>query len=80
MGDPLLFSYLKQVQLDVTAEYPDLVEPGDWQRHFESDEVVVLLPARKLLSQVSPKHLQVIGAGMSQVETGKAHVDGAVDP
>ncbi len=80
MENPLPFSYLKQVQLDVVAEYPDLVELGDWQRHFESVEVVVLLPARKLLSQVSPKNFQVIGAGMSQVETGNAHVCGAVDP
>jgi nucleoside-diphosphate-sugar epimerase len=37
---------LKQVQPDIIAEYADLAEPGDWQRHFESAEVVVMLQAQ----------------------------------
>jgi nucleoside-diphosphate-sugar epimerase len=37
---------LKQVQPDVTGEYADLAEPGDWQRHFEDAEVVVMLQAQ----------------------------------
>ena len=34
---------LKQVQPDITAEYADLAESGDWLRHFEGAEVVVML-------------------------------------
>lgn len=37
---------LKQVQPDITAEYADLAEPGDWQRHFDDAEVVVMLQAQ----------------------------------
>ncbi|PZN86195.1 MAG: NAD-dependent dehydratase [Candidatus Methylumidiphilus alinenensis] len=37
---------LKQVQPDITAEYADLAKPGDWQRHFEKAEVVVMLQAQ----------------------------------
>src|ERR1035437_16987 len=37
---------LKQVQPDITVEYADLAEPGDWRRHFESAEVVVMLQAQ----------------------------------
>ena len=37
---------LKQVQPDITAEYADLAEPGDWLRHFEGAEVVVMLQAQ----------------------------------
>jgi nucleoside-diphosphate-sugar epimerase len=37
---------LKQVQPDITVEYADLGEPGDWQRHFEDAEVVVMLQAQ----------------------------------
>lgn len=37
---------LKQVQPDITAEYADLAEPGDWLRHFEDAEVVVMLQAQ----------------------------------
>ncbi len=37
---------LKQVQPDITAEYADLAEPGDWQRHFAEAEVVVMLQAQ----------------------------------
>ena len=37
---------LKQVQPDITAEYADLAEPGDWQRHFESADVIVMLQAQ----------------------------------
>jgi nucleoside-diphosphate-sugar epimerase len=34
---------LKRVQPDVTVEYADLAEPGDWQRHFLGADVVVML-------------------------------------
>jgi nucleoside-diphosphate-sugar epimerase len=37
---------LKQVQPDITAEYADLAEPGDWQRHFEDAQAVVMLQAQ----------------------------------
>jgi nucleoside-diphosphate-sugar epimerase len=37
---------LKQVQPDITVEYADLAESGDWQRHFEGAEVVVMLQAQ----------------------------------
>lgn len=37
---------LKQVQPDIIAEYADLAELGDWQRHFEGAEVVVMLQAQ----------------------------------
>lgn len=37
---------LKQVQPDIVAEYADLAEPGDWQRHFVGADVVVMLQAQ----------------------------------
>jgi nucleoside-diphosphate-sugar epimerase len=37
---------LKQVQPDITAEYADLAEPGDWQRHFVGADAVVMLQAQ----------------------------------
>lgn len=37
---------LRQVQPDITAEYADLAEPGDWQRRFVDAEVVVMLQAQ----------------------------------
>ena len=37
---------LKQVQPDITTEYADLALPGNWQRHFEGTEVVVMLQAQ----------------------------------
>lgn len=37
---------LRQVQPDTTVEYADLAEPGNWQRHFEGAEVVVMLQAQ----------------------------------
>lgn len=37
---------LKQVQPDITVEYADLAEPGNWQRHFEGAQVVVMLQAQ----------------------------------
>jgi nucleoside-diphosphate-sugar epimerase len=37
---------LRQVQPDITAEYADLAEPGEWQRHFENADVVVMLQAQ----------------------------------
>ncbi|MES2943613.1 MAG: NAD-dependent epimerase/dehydratase family protein [Pseudomonadota bacterium] len=37
---------LKQVQPEVTAEFADLAEPGDWERHFDGAEVVVMLQAQ----------------------------------
>ncbi|MCI0552465.1 MAG: NAD-dependent epimerase/dehydratase family protein, partial [Anaerolineae bacterium] len=36
---------LEKLQPDVTAEYGDLAEPGNWQRHFKGAEVVVMLQA-----------------------------------
>jgi len=37
---------LKKVEPGITAEYADLAEPGDWQRHFAEAEVVVMLQAQ----------------------------------
>ena len=37
---------LKQVQPDITTEYADLAVPGDWLRHFDGAEVVVMLQAQ----------------------------------
>jgi nucleoside-diphosphate-sugar epimerase len=37
---------LKEVQPDITVEYADLAEPGDWQRYFQDAEVVVMLQAQ----------------------------------
>ena len=37
---------LKQVQPDITTEYADLAELGNWQRHFEGAEVIVMLQAQ----------------------------------
>ncbi|MEJ2756597.1 MAG: NAD-dependent epimerase/dehydratase family protein, partial [Gammaproteobacteria bacterium] len=37
---------LRQVQPDVTAEYADLAETGDWQQHFEDADAVVMLQAQ----------------------------------
>ena len=37
---------LRRVQPDVTAEFADLAEPGEWQRHFAGAQVVVMLQAQ----------------------------------
>ncbi|MEB0122544.1 NAD-dependent epimerase/dehydratase family protein [Pseudomonas sp. CCI1.2] len=37
---------LKNTQPDITTEFADLAEPGDWQRHFVGAEVVVMLQAQ----------------------------------
>lgn len=37
---------LQQCQPDITVEYADLAKPGDWQRHFEQADVVVMLQAQ----------------------------------
>jgi nucleoside-diphosphate-sugar epimerase len=37
---------LRKVQPDITAEYADLSEPGDWQRYFEDADAVVMLQAQ----------------------------------
>jgi len=37
---------LKQVQPDITVEYADLAEAGEWQRHFVGADVVVMLQAQ----------------------------------
>jgi len=37
---------LQQVQPDITVEYADLAEPGEWQRHFVGADVVVMLQAQ----------------------------------
>ena len=37
---------LRAVQPDVICEYADLAEPGDWQHHISSADVVVMLQAQ----------------------------------
>lgn len=37
---------LHSVQPDITAEYADVAHPGEWQRHFDGAEVVVMLQAQ----------------------------------
>ncbi len=37
---------LSKVQPDITVEFADLAEPGDWMRHFQGAEVVVMLQAQ----------------------------------
>lgn len=37
---------LKEVQPDIVTEYADLAELGEWQRHFQSADVVVMLQAQ----------------------------------
>jgi nucleoside-diphosphate-sugar epimerase len=37
---------LKQVQPGIVTEYADLSELGDWQRHFQNADVVVMLQAQ----------------------------------
>lgn len=37
---------LKRIQPDIIAEYADLAEPGDWQRHFTGADAVVMLQAQ----------------------------------
>lgn len=37
---------LAQVQPDIVTEYADLAEAGEWQRHFEGADVVVMLQAQ----------------------------------
>lgn len=37
---------LKRVHPEIAAEYADLAEPGDWQRHFVGADVVVMLQAQ----------------------------------
>ena len=37
---------LQHVQPDIVAEYADLAEPGDWQRHFAGADAVVMLQAQ----------------------------------
>lgn len=37
---------LRQVHPDIVAEYADLAEPGEWQRHFEGADAVVMLQAQ----------------------------------
>jgi len=37
---------LKQVQPDITVEYADLAEPGEWVRHFDEADAVVMLQAQ----------------------------------
>jgi len=39
-------SVLKEIHPDVIAEYADLAEPGQWQRHFVDADVVVMLQAQ----------------------------------
>jgi len=37
---------LRRVQPDITVEYADLSQPGDWRAHFEGADVVVMLQAQ----------------------------------
>ena len=37
---------LRQSHSDIVAEYADLAEPGDWQRHFTGADAVVMLQAQ----------------------------------
>lgn len=37
---------LKKTQPDITTEFADLAEPGEWQKHFVGAEVVVMLQAQ----------------------------------
>ena len=37
---------LRRVQPEITVEYADLAEPGDWQRHLVGADVVVMLQAQ----------------------------------
>ena len=37
---------LKRVQPDIVAEYADVATHGDWQRHFDGADVVVMLQAQ----------------------------------
>ena len=37
---------LKRVQPSITVEFADLSELGDWQRHFEGADTVVMLQAQ----------------------------------
>jgi nucleoside-diphosphate-sugar epimerase len=37
---------LQKVQPDITCVYADVAEPGDWQRHFDGADVVVMLQAQ----------------------------------
>jgi len=37
---------LKRLHPDITAEYADLAEKGDWERHFEAADALVMLQAQ----------------------------------
>jgi nucleoside-diphosphate-sugar epimerase len=37
---------LRRIQPDITVEYADLAEPGDWRRYFAGADVVVMLQAQ----------------------------------
>jgi nucleoside-diphosphate-sugar epimerase len=37
---------LRRVQPDITVEYADLAEPGEWRRHFTDGSTVVMLQAQ----------------------------------
>ena len=39
-------SVLEKLHPDITAEYADLTEPGEWLHHFDGAEVVVMLQAQ----------------------------------
>lgn len=43
--DPNL-AVLSKMQPDIAVEHADLCKPGDWQRHFENAQVVVMLQAQ----------------------------------
>lgn len=39
---------LRRMHPDIVAELADLAEPGDWERHFEGADAVVMLQAQIL--------------------------------
>lgn len=47
-------SVLKKLHPDVVAEYADLAEPGDWAKHFEGADVVVMLQAQIGAKEMAP--------------------------
>ncbi len=47
-------SILKQVFPDVETELADLAEPGEWEKHFEGADVVVMLQAQIGAKQEEP--------------------------
>lgn len=47
-------SVLRKLHPDVVAEYADLAVPGDWTKHFEGTDVVVMLQAQIGAKELAP--------------------------